>query len=460
MNRETQQEKLVRMTTAPVERLIGQLAIPTIVSMVITSIYNMADTYFVGGIGDSSSATAAVGFVFPLVSIVQAIAFFFGHGSGNFMSRELGKGNTQKAKEMATTGFLLALMIGVLISALGLLFRTPVAVHLLQSTDTALPYVLDYMSIVLLGTPITMGSFVINNQLRFQGNAMFGMIGIGLGGVINIALDPLFIYVFDMGIMGAAAATVISQVISFIVLLVGLTKSNSVQMHIEDFRPTAQCLKNIFTGGIPSLARQGVAAVAMVLLNAAIKEQAVLAYGFADDAVSAMTIVNKIMGFAGSALIGFGQGFQPVCGFNYGAGKNDRVRRAFWFCCKVGFLCLLVLSAVGALFAYDVVLFFKDSPQVAQIGRDALRLQCIMFPFMAYTVMANMMLQTMGLSFKATMLALSRQGMFLIAAVLVLPGLFGFTGVLLCQPVADVLSLLLAIPVTQQVLRRELASAA
>lgn len=228
-------------------------------------------------------------------------------------------------------------------------------------------------------------------------------------------------------------------------------------MHKDNYKPSWRCFKDIFHGGIPSLARQGMAAIAMVILNAAIKEQATLAFGFADDAVSAMTIVNKVMGFASSALIGFGQGFQPVCGFNYGAGRKDRVRNAFWFCVKVGFVFLIVLSVVGAVFAYDVVLFFKDSPQVAQVGMDALRLQCIMFPFMAYTVMANMMLQTMGLSGKATLLALSRQGLFLIPCALILPAVFGFTGVLFCQPVSDALSLLLAIPVTRSTFKRELA---
>lgn len=457
MNTETQQEKLIRMTTEPIEKLIGKLALPAIISMVVTSVYNMADTYFVGGIGDNSSATAAVGFVFPLMSIMQAISFFFGHGSGNYISRQLGKGSTKDAEEMATTSFGFAIICGFVISLLGLVFRRFIAVHMLQSTDTALPYVLDYMSIILMGAPVMMGAFVLNNQLRFQGNAVFGMIGIGLGGIINIGLDPLFIYVFDMGIMGAAAATVISQVISFLILLIGSTKSNSIQMHKDNYKPSWRCFKDIFHGGIPSLARQGMAAIAMVILNAAIKEQAALAFGFADDAVSAMTIVNKVMGFASSALIGFGQGFQPVCGFNYGAGRKDRVRNAFWFCVKVGFVFLIVLSVVGAVFAYDVVLFFKDSPQVAQVGMDALRLQCIMFPFMAYTVMANMMLQTMGLSGKATLLALSRQGLFLIPCALILPAVFGFTGVLFCQPVSDALSLLLAIPVTRSTFKRELA---
>lgn len=457
MARETQQEKLIRMTTQPVEKLIGKLALPTIISMVVTSIYNMADTYFVGGIGDSSSATAAVGFVFPLMTIMQAIAFFFGHGSGNYMARELGKGNTKGAEQMATTGLGISIICGFVLTALGLIFRYPVAKYLLQSTDTALPYVLDYMSIIMMGAPVIMGSFVLNNQLRFQGNAFFGMVGIGLGGVLNIALDPLFIYTFDMGILGAAAATVISQVISFLILLFGITKSTSVQMHIENFKPTWQCFKDIFSGGIPSLARQGMGAVAMVILNATIKEQAILTFGFADDAVSAMTIVNKVMGFAASALIGFGQGFQPVCGFNYGAGRKDRVRQAFWFCVKVGFVFLTVLSAIGAIFSYDIVWFFKNSEAVAKVGMEALRLQCIMFPFMTFTVMANMMLQTMGLSGKATFLALSRQGLFLIPCALILPAIFGFTGVLLCQPVADLLSFVLAVPVTKRTLKKELA---
>lgn len=455
---EIQQQKLVRMTTQPVERLVLQLALPTIISMIVTSIYNMADTYFVGGIGDSSSsATAAVGFVFPLMSIIQAIAFFFGHGSGNYISRELGKGNAKAAEDMATTSFVVSIMAGIVISVLGLAFRESVARHLLQSTETAMPYVLEYMSVILMGAPVIMGSFVLNNQLRFQGNAVFGMFGIGIGGILNIFLDPIFIYNFDMGILGAAVATVISQVISFLILLIGSTRSSSVQMYRNNFNPTIDCFKNIFTGGIPSLARQGMAAIAMVILNAAVKDQAFQAFGYADDAVSSMTIVSKIMGFAASALIGFGQGFQPVCGFNYGAGRKDRVRQAFWFCVKVGFGFLVVLSAFGAIFAYDIIFFFKDSPQVAEIGMKALRLQCYVFPFMAFTVMTNMMLQTMGLSFKATVLALSRQGLFLIPAALLLPVIFGFPGALWCQPVADSLAFVMAVPIGIKTLNKELA---
>ena len=457
MARETQEQKLIRMTTQPVEKLIGKLALPTIISMIVTSVYNMADTYFVGGIGDSSSASAAVGFVFPLMTLMQAIAFFFGHGSGNYMSRELGKGNIDGAERMATTGFGMSIIFGLVLSVVGLVFRNPIAEHLLQSTDTAMPYVLDYMSIILMGAPVIMGSFVLNNQLRFQGNAFFGMVGIGFGGILNMVLDPLFIYTFDMGIKGAAFATVLSQVISFLILLFGITKSTSIQMYIDNFKPTWRSFMDIFHGGIPSLARQGMGAIAMVILNATIKEQAILMYGFADDAVSAMNIVNKVMGFAASALIGFGQGFQPVCGFNYGAGRKDRVRHAFWFCVKVGFGFLVVLSALGALFAYDIVWFFKDSQSVAQIGKEALRLQCLMFPFMTFVIMSNMMLQTMGLSGKATFLALSRQGLFLIPCALILPLFFGFTGVLLCQPVADLLSFVLAVPVTFGTLRKELA---
>ncbi len=455
---ETQAEKLRRMTTEPVEKLIGKLAVPTIISMLVTSVYNMADTYFVGGIGDSSSATAAVGFVFPLMAFIQAISFFFGHGSGNYISRELGKGNTRNAEKMAINGFLLSMMTGAVIAVLGFTFRRFIAGSILQSTDTALGYTLDYLSIIVIGAPITMGSFVLNNQLRFQGNAVFGMIGIGIGGIINIGLDPLFIHTFGMGIAGAAAATVISQVIGFTILLIGTFRSDSVRLDIRNFKPDFECIRTIFNGGIPSLARQGMGAIAMIILNAAIKEQAAIAFGFGDDAVSAMTIVNKIMQFAVSALIGFGQGFQPVCGFNYGAGRKDRVTGAFRFCIRIGFVFLLVMSVLGCIFAYDIVFFFKHSPEVASIGMQALRLQAMVFPFMAYVIMANMMLQTIGMAGRATLLALSRQGLFLIPVALILPRVFGFSGVLWCQPAADFLSLALSVPITESVIRREFSA--
>ena len=237
-----------QLTTAPVPGLIMKLAVPTIISMLVTSFYNMADTYFVGKIDTQS--TAAVGIVFSLMSVIQAIGFFFGHGSGNYMSRSL----------------------------------------------------------------------VLNNQMRFQGNALYAMVGIVSGAFINVALDPLFIFVFDMGVAGAAVATVISQVCSFTLLLFMSRRGGNIRIRYRNFTPTLAFLKEIVSGGTPSLARQGLASLSTILLNLAAGQ-----YG--DAAIAGMSIVSRIGMFINAFFIGFGQGFQPVCGFSYGAQLYARVRQ-------------------------------------------------------------------------------------------------------------------------------------
>ena len=441
----TADEKYRRMTEDSIPRLVLTLSVPTVVSMLISSLYNMADTYFVGLIG-SASATGAVGVCYPLMALLQAVAFMFGHGSGNFISRALGAQSTEDAQRMAATGFFSALIVGALLSVIGILAIRPL-VFLLGSTETIAPYAMDYARYIMLGAPWLVSSLVLNNQLRFQGNAFYGMIGISFGAVLNIALDPLFIFVLKMGVAGAALATVISQFVSFVLLLAGTRRGGTIRIRLRQFTPTLPMYREIIRGGIPSLFRQGLASLSTICLNA-------VAGGFGDVAIAAMSIVSRVMLFAGSAVIGFGQGFQPICGFNYGAKRYDRVRKAFWFCVKLSFGLLLTVSVIALVFAPQIIqLFLKDNPAVTEIGARALRLQCILLPFTSFIILSNMMLQTMGMAGKASLVAISRQGLFFIPAVLLLPLAFGLLGVELAQPVSDILSLALCIPLTLGVLR-------
>ena len=441
----TADEKYRRMTEDSIPRLVLTLSVPTVVSMLISSLYNMADTYFVGLIG-SASATGAVGVCYPLMALLQAVAFMFGHGSGNFISRALGAQSTEDAQRMAATGFFSALIVGALLSVIGILAIRPL-VFLLGSTETIAPYAMDYARYIRLGAPWLVSSLVLNNQLRFQGNAFYGMIGISFGAVLNIALDPLFIFVLKMGVAGAALATVISQFVSFVLLLAGTRRGGTIRIRLRQFTPTLPMYREIIRGGIPSLFRQGLASLSTICLNA-------VAGGFGDVAIAAMSIVSRVMLFAGSAVIGFGQGFQPICGFNYGAKRYDRVRKAFWFCVKLSFGLLLTVSVIALVFAPQIIqLFLKDNPAVTEIGARALRLQCILLPFTSFIILSNMMLQTMGMAGKASLVAISRQGLFFIPAVLLLPLAFGLLGVELAQPVSDILSLALCIPLTLGVLR-------
>ena len=442
MENDAQARKYKQLTEAPVEPLICKMAVPTIISMLITSIYNMADTFFVGWLG--TSATGAVGVVFPLMALIQAVGFFFGQGSGNYISRQLGAQHREEAERMAATGFFSALAAGAVIMVIGLVCHTPLC-RLLGATDTILPYALDYMCIILVGAPWITAALVLNNQLRLQGNATYAMVGLVSGGVLNIALDPLFIFVFDMGIAGAAVATILSQFISFCLLL-GVRLSGGIQIRLRLFSPSRKRFLALAGGGVPSLCRQGLASIAVTCLNTAARP-----YG--DAAIAAMSIVTRVSQFAGSAMIGFGQGFQPVCGFNYGARKYDRVSRGFWFCVKVSTAALVLLAVVGWVFAPQVIAIFRaDDPEVIRIGAATMRWQCISFPLIGWSTMCNMLLQNIAMTVHASIVAAARQGLFFIPFALILPVFFGLQGVQVCQAVSDVCAFFLAIALTLPVL--------
>ena len=438
-----QERKFIQMTEPPVGGLICKLAVPCIISMLVTSFYNMADTFFVGML-KSNAATGAVGVVFSMMAIIQAVGFFFGHGSGNYISRQLGKKNYEEASKMAATGFFSALAAGALICVLGQIFLEPLA-YLLGSTDTILPYTQAYLKVILLGAPWMTASLVLNNQLRYQGSAAYAMVGITTGAVLNIALDPVMIFWMDLGVAGAGWATIISQAVSFVLLLIGCGKGSNIHIRPANIQFKWFYYKMIIKGGLPSLARQGLGSLATICLNHA-------ARGFGDAVIAAMGVVQRITMFGGSAMIGFGQGFQPVCGFNFGAKLYQRVKDGFWFCARGSFVFLTAVSVLGFLFAPQLIALFRDDPEVIACGALALRLQCITFPAQSWIIMSNMMEQSIGRTVPATFLAAARQGVFFIPAVLILP-VFGLIGIQAAQAVADVLTLLCAIPIQLYVLK-------
>lgn len=453
---EARNAKFVKMTTQPVKKLILRLAGPTIASMLISSLYNMADTFFVGRIG--TFATAGVGLIFPLMTVMQAFGFFFGQGSGNYVSRALGANKTQDAEKMAATGFFCALLMGGLILGLGQLFAGPILRVL--GADTAkvaaetVSHARAYYTTLLFGAPFVLASCVLNNQMRFQGNAFFSMIGLVSGAILNIGLDPLFIFVFKMGVMGAAAATVVSQTFSFFVLYMGTLRSDSLKIRWKNLTPNGHYLKNIVAGGLPSLLRQGLGSVATLCLNAAAAAAVPLAQ--ADAAIAAFSVVNRVMFFTFSALLGFGQGFQPVCGYNWGARKFDRVREGYLFCMKVGVAFLVLISACTFIFAEPIVSLFRDDPDVIRMGAIAMRCQSCSLPLMAVVVSSNMLFQTTGKALRATVLAIARQGVTFVPCVLILPRLIdpAIWGVYLSQPIADLITFLTAVPMVIHILKR------
>lgn len=427
----TAAEKHRMMTETPIPRLITRMAVPSVISMLVTSLYNMADTFFIGQL-DNTSATGAISVVFPLMAIIQAVGFLLGQGSGNTISRTLGKQDTEDAARTASTGFFGALIVGVLFSGLCLCCLTPL-MRLLGATETILPYAVDYGRYIIIGAPWMMASIVLNVQMRFQGNAFFSMIGIASGALINIALDPVFIYGLDMGIAGAALATIISQGVSFCLLFSGTFRGGNIRIRLRNFSPDMAHVKPIFLGGLPSLCRQGLGSVASILMNIAARTYGGVTPEAIDAAVAAIGIVNRMMQFCASAIIGFGQGFQPVCGFNYGAKKYGRVRQGFFFTFKVMLCAMLVIAAIGLTVSPFVIRLFSRDEAVIAFGSITLRFQCAVFPLTALLFASNMTMQTMGMAGRASILAMARNGLCFIPMILLLPPLLGALGVQLAQ---------------------------
>lgn len=430
-------DKYTFLTQAPVHRVIGAMAIPTIISMLLTSMYNLVDTFFVGKINTQS--TAAVGIVFSVMFFIQAFSFFFGNGSGNYISRQLGAQNTKDAEIMASTGLFYTLVFSLIVMLLGWFFLEPISI-LLGSTPTILPYTRQYLGISLLGTPFIMGTFCINNQMRFQGFTKYSVYGAISGSIINCLLDPVFIFGFSMGVSGAAVASVIGQICGFIILLIMSQKEGVIHYTHRRISFEGRFVKEIIAGGTPSISRQGLASVSTIALNS-------VAGNYGDAAIAAMSIVTRISMFIFSVIVGLGQGFQPMCGFCYGAKLYDRVKEGFWFSTKIGTFFLLFWSVVLIIFSGEVVSLFRDDPEVIAIGIPALRYQMIIFPACSFMMMANMMMQTCRKTIRANILAASRQGLFFIPLIFVLPYFYGLFGVEICQAVSDVISLIVTIPI-------------
>ncbi len=441
----TKEEKLKQMTETPVEKLIPRLAIPTIISMLVTSIYNMADTFFVSQIG--TSASGAVGIMFSAMAMIQAIGFTLGMGSGNYISRSLGNRDDETSGRAASTAFFTAGVIGLLLAVFGTIFSKPM-VYFLGATDTIAPYAQAYARYIMLAAPFMMTSFVMNNILRAQGNALFSMVGITAGGILNMILDPILIFIFHMGISGAAIATMVSQIVSFGILLYQCNvQKGCIRIQISKFTPTFAMYGEILHAGLPSFCRQGLASIAVVVLNYA-------AGPYGDAAIAAMSIVSRFMMFVNSSLIGFGQGFQPVCGFNFGAKRYDRVLKAYWFCMKVAVIMLSCFGVIAFVFSKPIVTAFRrEDAQVIEIGTLALRLQLLTMPFQAWVIMVNMLTQSIGYGFRASLVAMGRQGLFLIPSLLILPQSLGVLGLQIAQPVADMLTFVLATVIVTGVLK-------
>ena len=432
------QAQFIKMTETPIHKLITSLAVPTIISMLVTAIYNMADTFFVAKLG--TSASGAVGIVFSLMAIIQAIGFTLGMGSGSLISRLLGAKQNEKANEIASSGFFTAILFGVLLALFGLI-NIDNMMKVLGSSQSILPFAKSYAKYILLGAPIMCASFVLNNILRSEGRARFAMIGIASGSIINIFLDPILIFGLNMGISGAAIATLVSQAISFCILLSIILRGVTVsKLNIKYMSKSIKTYTLIIKTGLPSFTRQGLASISTVLLN-------LCAVGYGDAAVAALSIFSKIFMFIFSTVIGFGQGFQPVVGYNYGAKRYDRVKESCFFTVKVGVSIMFICAIVGFIFAPNIIkLFIEDDLEVISIGSRCLRAQCIAMPLIPVCTVCNMTFQMIGKSWTATLLSSTRQGLCFIPILFIGNDLFGLNGIECTQALADFASCVIAIP--------------
>ena len=425
------------MTETSVEKLILRLSVPTIISMLVTNIYNMADTFFVGKLG--TSASAAIGIVFSLMTINQALGFMCGHGCGSNISRKLGNKQGDEAIKFASTGFFMSLFLGVLIMIIGIIFMEPL-LRIMGSTDTIMPYAKSYGICILLSAPFMTGSCVLNNVLRYEGKAALAMVGLTLGGVLNIIGDPIFIFVLNMGTLGAGISTAVSQVISFFVLLamfggdrtVSRLRFSAISWDIKD-------ILNILYTGLPSLIRQGMMSVSTMVLN-------YMSMPYGDAAIAAMSIVSRVCNFIFAIALGISQGFQPVSAFNFGAKKFKRVKRAFIFCCGLSMIILGILSVLSLIFSGHIIGLFRDDADVIGVGTFALRAQCIVLFVSPITLAASMMFQGAGENLASSIASFLRSGITFIPMVAILPRFFGIYGIQLAQPVADVISFVVVMP--------------
>ena len=438
-------DQRTKMLETPVAPLICKLSVPTIISMLVTAIYNTADTYFVSQI--NTSASGAVGIVFSVMAIIQAFGFTMGVGSGSIASQLLGKEEREQAHVYATTGVVMALSFGLAL-CIGGLANIEQVIWLLGSTETIYPYALEYARYILLGSPVMILSFTMNNLMRWQGKANLAVFGLAAGGILNIFLDPLFIFGLDLGIGGAGLATLLSQCISMTFLFCLLISSRSeLKIRPRYIARTPIIYLRILKQGMPSFWRQGVLSLATMSINYNAR-----IYG--DAAVAALAICTKVFQMINSVIIGFGHGFQPVLGFNYGAKRWDRVKEAVVFSVKTCFIILFCAAVVGFFLAPTIVTLFRDDPTVIEIGTRVFRFQCLVMPTFSVAVFSNMFFQSMGKSWRATILAISRPGL-LIVMVYLLTGLFGLPGLVWAQASADLLAFILSAAVMLHYFKHE-----
>ena len=443
---QNQEQRRTMMLNEPIPSLITKMALPTIVAFLINSIYSLADTYFVSSLG--TNATAAVSVNASLDQLIMMCGSMLAVGANSYIARLLGGNNDKKASQVLSTAFFTAFGIGALLSLFGTLFMTPM-VRMLGATPTCEKYSIDYATYVLYAAPFMAANFVMNQCLRSEGSATLSMLGMGFGGILNIALDPLFIFYFDMGVAGAPLGTAISKWVTFVILIFPyLSRKSLLHLSILNYRPTWDIFSNIISVGSSSMFRSGLAVVSAIVLNS-------IAGSISDSVLAAVGVCNKIMMFPFGIILGFSQGFQPVAGFNWGAKRYDRVTESFRFSAKVALIGGVIMGVGLAVFSdVLIVLFAGSDAEMRRIGIICMVSQCIALPLHGWVAVVNMLCAGLGDGRGALVLSTSRQGLCFLPIVFPLAWIFGAYGVAVVQGVADVLSLVLAFPILRGVQKR------
>ena len=438
-----QQDRKLMMLNEPIQRVIPKMAIPTIVAFLINSIYSLADTYFVSSLG--TNATAAVSVNASLDQLIMMCGSMLAMGANSYIARLLGKNDDKKAGQVLSTAFYSAFAIGATLLIFGTIFMVPM-VRLLGATPTCEQYSVDYATYVLMAAPFMACNFVMNQCLRSEGSATLSMVGMGFGGILNIILDPLFIFGLDMGVAGASLATAISKTVSFCILIFPyVTRRSLLHLSIRNFRPTREIISEIVTVGSSSMFRNGLAVVAGILLNT-------LAGNISDSVLAGIGVCTKIMMFPFSIILGFGNGFQPVAGFNWGAKRYDRAKESYRFSSKVAFWGGAVMAAICILFADKLIILFAGTDEeMRRIGAFAIITQSIALPIHAWVAIVNMYCVGLGNAKGALALSTARQGSCFLPILYPLAWIFGAWGVGSVQALADVLTLVLAIPILKNI---------
>lgn len=424
--------------------LLVKTSIPTIIGMLVMVIYNLTDTFFVG-ILNNKSMTAAIGIVFSFMSFIQAIGFWFGYGSGNIMSKKIGENEEKEAEIISSIGILFAIVIGILIAILSWFFVLPLSKFIGGSaSENLLNFTVEYLKVIIISIPFGLYSITLYNQLRLCGNVKDGMIGLLIGMVVNMVLDPVLMFGFKFGFIGAGCATLIGQITGCIVLTNLSEKNGNIAVDLKKTRINKDRVYHILAGGMPNFSRQSITSIALILLN-------VVAAKYGDGVIAALTISSRILALAYMIMIGWGQGFQPICAMNYGAKQYDRVKKAFKFAVIGGTLFLIIAAILLYIFSEPLIKTMSNDNEVILVSAEILRMQCITMPLLGYFAISSMLMQNIGQYFWASIISISRQGIFYIPLLYILSNILGQFGIYLLQPVADVLSFGLAVIVVRKI---------